>query len=468
MMGTGDAVTVPAGSLHAATATVVARPTRRRQWTELTDWPRTTRILPWLIALFVAMLYLFPFNDANLPVSLPFGLRLDRILLVLILAVWLLDSLVTPRPPRARSRWTAPQIAVLIFLIVACASILLNWQVLFALGDLSVAVKKLFLLVSYLTFLVIVAKVIRPSEIKAFTMLIVGLGALEALGAVYEYRTHVNLFYTLANDLLPGVHVSIAPALRGVDELGRWNVIGPTDHGLALTGTLTMTLPFALVMLMEAKDRRTKLLSGFASAAIFAGCVATLRKSAFVAPAAAILVLTLYYRTRMVRMLPVAVVLGAMVHVLAPGALGSVFDFLKPSTLVGVNTTKQRLTDYDAVGPYVFQRPLIGRGYETFLPPKYRFLDNAYLGLLIETGLIGLIAYLGMIATSGAAAFRLARQHSPRSPPALAAAAGIAAFGVLSELFDVLGFPEVPYLFFLLTGLVVVCLRAEPDPQRAH
>jgi O-antigen ligase len=168
----------------------------------------------------------------------------------------------------------------------------------------------------------------------------------------------------------------------------------------------------------------------------------------------------------MVRMIPVGVVLAAMVHLMAPGALGSVFDSLKPNSLVGVNTTKQRLSDYDAVALYVFQRPLIGRGYETFLPPKYRYLDNAYLGLLIETGAIGLICYFGMIVTTGVSAFRLARRgDAMRGPPALAAAAGIAAFGVVSELFDVLGFPEVPYIFFLLAGLVVVCLRAEAPPR---
>jgi hypothetical protein len=38
------------------------------------DWPRTTRVLPWMIAAFIAMLWLVPFNQIALAASLPIDL----------------------------------------------------------------------------------------------------------------------------------------------------------------------------------------------------------------------------------------------------------------------------------------------------------------------------------------------------------------------------------------------------------
>ena len=41
-------------------------------------WPHTRRPLPWLFALFLAMLYLVPFDSIHLKVSLPVSSDLDR------------------------------------------------------------------------------------------------------------------------------------------------------------------------------------------------------------------------------------------------------------------------------------------------------------------------------------------------------------------------------------------------------
>ncbi len=34
------------------------------------------------------------------------------------------------------------------------------------------------------------------------------------------------------------------------------------------------------------------------------------------------------------------------------------------------------------------------------MSPDYRIFDNQYIGLLIEIGIIGLVAFLGLIATA--------------------------------------------------------------------
>ena len=49
------------------------------------DWPNTTRVLPWMLAAFIAILWLTPFNTISLSASLPFDLKLDRLVLPFIL-----------------------------------------------------------------------------------------------------------------------------------------------------------------------------------------------------------------------------------------------------------------------------------------------------------------------------------------------------------------------------------------------
>ena len=54
----------------------------------LDNWPRTKRPLPWLIAAFLAMVWLMPFDTISMSVSLPFDLHLDRIVLPFIILAW--------------------------------------------------------------------------------------------------------------------------------------------------------------------------------------------------------------------------------------------------------------------------------------------------------------------------------------------------------------------------------------------
>ena len=81
------------------------RPARRvsvpKGLRQVGDWPRTTRVLPWMLAFFIAMLWLVPFEQIQLDVSLPIGLPLDRLILPFLIGV--LD----PRPERRRPRRTS-------------------------------------------------------------------------------------------------------------------------------------------------------------------------------------------------------------------------------------------------------------------------------------------------------------------------------------------------------------------------
>ena len=52
--------------------------------TRLGDWPRTTRVLPWMLAAMMAVVWLVPFNTIQLTASLPIDLKFDRLVLPVI------------------------------------------------------------------------------------------------------------------------------------------------------------------------------------------------------------------------------------------------------------------------------------------------------------------------------------------------------------------------------------------------
>jgi hypothetical protein len=120
---------------------------------------------------------------------------------------------------------------------------------------------------------------------------------------------------------------------------------------------------------------------------------------------------------------------------------------------------------YAAVVPDIITHPAIGRGYgtlDTLRLDTYRIFDNQYLGLLYQVGLIGLLAWLFFVLTPVFQGWHAARSDNPlRGPPALAAIAGIFAFLVATALYDILTFPQAPYLFCFLAAMCTTAASVE-------
>lgn len=418
------------------------------------DWPHTYRLLPWSIAAFMVMVFIVPFDAMSLPFHLPVDSKLDRFVLVPVVALWL-SALAVGGRNAPRLRPTPINWATGALLFVAIVSVGWNVHILSVQGEVVLALKQYALLVTFILFMYLVATSIRPGEARAFAKLIVVLGCLTAIGTIYEYRTDVNLFYKWAGDI-PGVGVAADPA--GIDAEGRRTINGPTGHGLAVAAMMAMVLPFAINLYVQSTRRGNRRLYGLAIAILFAGGVATVRKTSVIVPLSALLVMTMYRPRQMIRLLPLGLVVVALVHVIAPGAMGGVRNQLDPSRLFSSASSEGRTEDYKAVGPDIHARPVLGRGYGTYDPLKYRFIDNQYLLMLIETGVIGTGIYVLLILLVVRVAHPAIRGWDPiRGPPALAAAAAAVAFGISNLLFDVLAFPHVPYLFGFAAGLGIAC-----------
>jgi O-antigen ligase len=434
------------------------------------DWPRTTRVLPWAIAAFIAMLFLVPFDAVDLPVAAPVDPKLDRFVLVGLAVVWLL-LLLARAPSGPRVRRTPLNWGIFVFLATAGASIAFHADLLAHAEELGLAVKKLALFLAFVLFFYIVASSIRAREVRAFGALIVILATITAIGTTWEFRFGTNYFFDLASKTI-GHLVTVQPE-PGNPKFGRPNVTGPTGHGLAVTLLLAMALPAAIVGLLSERRTRARYLYAAAAAVILMGCFSTVRKTGVIAPMVAVLVMTAYRPRDMLRLAPYGVAALVLSQLASPGAVSG----LRYQFQGGARDSNQgRTSDYAAITPDLKAHLALGRGFGSYDPKVQRFkpierrvhrtLDNQYLGLAVETGVLGLAAFVAMLACGWAGAHRLARAASlSRAGPAMAAIAGIASFAVASALFDSFSFPQAPYMLFLLCGLAVAA-AADPLTER--
>jgi hypothetical protein len=429
-------------------------------------WPNTTRPLPWLLAGFLGMVYLIPFDSTVFKVHLPANATFDRIFLIVMVGVFAATRAMHRRTG-PRRRLTPVEVAVLTFGGVALLSIVLNIDRIYQQNQVGFVEKGFSQLIAYGGLFFLVIATVRPEEMPAFSRLILALTCLTALGALYESRTGYNIFFAWSTTVLHPI-ATIAHPLTNIHPLyGNKTVVGPTQHGLALASMLTMGLPFAVQPLVDARGPSERLRYLLVIGLILAADLATYRKTAMFAPLAAFTVLAVY-RRQILRWTPIAlIVLIPAIHFASPGALGG-FNNLLPTSSNG-DYTDGRAGDYAAVAPDILNNAIIGRGYGTLDTTNwrtYRILDNQYLGTLFVVGVVGLAAYLAIVVTALITAHGVIKRGGLRAPPTLAAAAGCAAFGVVSATYDAGGYGQPVYSFLFVAGLIAVA-ASKPETRSA-
>jgi hypothetical protein len=430
------------------------------------DWPNTTRVLPWMIAAFIAMLWLVPFNSIELAVSAPIDLKLDRLVMPFLAGAWVLAMLAGGRMA-PRLRITPIHMAIAAFVACAFLSVVLNAGHLNQTLELDLSFKKLPVLVAYVAFFLIVASSVRPTEVRAFMTLTVGLAVVCSVGIVWEYRMHQNLFQAWSDQLLPGIfRVLDSASIVGVDSLGRRGIAGPGDVGLEAVTMLSMALPIVLVRLIGSRRPNERVLYGIAACLLVAAIFATGRKSALLAPLAVLLTLAYFRRRELLSLAPLGLVIAVVVSLLSPGAVrGTIDQFLRPDS-ASVATTADRTADYDAVRPDLWTNLLLGRGHGSYNHESYRIIDSEILNRLIETGVLGLLAFVAVgLSVLFVARSTIAARDPTYSPPALVGAAVAVCFLTVATLFDLLGYPHAVYIFLYMAGLVAVVVGREREPE---
>ena len=300
---------------HARRLPTLAQAARRAD-----DWPRTGRTLPWLIAGFIAMLWLVPFDTIQLTVSLPFDLHLDRIILPFVLLAWGL-VFAGRRRGAIRFQLTPIHAAIGVFVLVAFLSVLVNGAALTHALLIKDTIKQLLLLCSYVMFFLVITTTVRAGEIRAFFNYTLILAVITALGTLVEFRFHYNPFYQLSGQIFPSGLFQVAPAYSSgqVDEIGRTVILGPGEVGLEVASMLAMAIPLAVVGLLHSTTRKARILYGLAACVILAAGLSTDEKTSLVAPLIGILSVVAFRPRLSTRLLPLVVVMSSPLTRWPPG-----------------------------------------------------------------------------------------------------------------------------------------------------
>ena len=144
-------------------------------------------------------------------------------------------------------------------------------------------------------------------------------------------------------------------------------------------------------------------------------------------------------------------VIATVIFLFVPGMTGSVFGLF-----TGINDdagVASRLDSFAETQGYFLSSPWVGRGFGTFLP-RYRILDNQYLGLLLETGVIGVLALAALIGTVLWVSARTWQRSLDNALRGAGLVSGIAVLvgAVSMALFDGFSFPMTASLWFLMMG----------------
>ncbi len=432
------------------------------------DWPRTTRLLPWSVAGLITMFWLTPFDRIQLGLSTPVNITLDRIVLPVIAVLWLIAF--TAGPGAApRLRITRVHIAMGAYLACAFLSVVLDAHYLNHTGELTLAVKKLPLLVSYISIFVIVASSVRRSEVPAFMTYTLVLAVIVAVEVIYEYHTHQDLFITLATRLFAGPFkvVGADPTL-GLDSQGRLWVQGPSAYGVELITMLSLALPIAALGFLKPKTRWHQILNGLAMVVLLYAMLATGRKSALVIPVAVFLTIAYFRRRELLSLAPLVLIFVIVLVAASPASLRNVISQFTASNAGQVATVSSRTVNFDAIRPDLWTHLLFGRGQGTYAPPTDRIIDSDILLPLVETGVLGLLTFLLIPVSVIVVARKTASARESRSSPtALCGVAGAACVLVAATLYSMMSLPHGPDVFMYIIGLAVVAVGPEDVPLAA-
>lgn len=282
--------------------------------------------------------------------------------------------------------------------------------------------------------------------------LVIGVGIVALLGLV-QYATKQLLVDRIQ---IPGL-TSSAADLSLAQRSGLIRPSGTSTHPIEYGVVLTMVLPLAVVYAMKAPANRLlyRVLLGGVTFAVFL----SISRSALVCAAVGVAVLAVSWSVA-ARLKALLLVGAAMivVYLMSPGVLGTIGNLFSGAS--EDPSIASRTGSFDIAGQFVSASPWLGRGFGTFLP-KYWILDNGYLGLLIEGGVVGLVGLLVVILSAIWAATQARKIARDDFDKALAQAlvASIAAGACGLAFFDTFAFPQSAGAFFLLLGLAGASLR---------
>lgn len=457
-----------------------------------------------VIAFILLVVLVIPIKRYEFAVDLPFDLEPYRLVIGLLLGIWVAALLVDPRVSLRSSALDGPLILIGLSVI---GSVALNpgWITEFNIysswvgsdwtnllrgaegipyADVSNDVTKalLFFVSFYLVYYFIVGVVRSPREIHAVVKTLVVVTSGVAFFAIIERRTNFNVFNYLES-WVPVIQFQGGLDAEGIERGGRLRVYASAQHPIALAALFAMVLPLSAYLAYQAKRK-----VWYATSALVAlGLLATVSRTGIVMLGASGLVFFFLRRDVLKRLWVLAIPAFVVVHLVMPGTIGSLRTaFFPPEGIVAEQAGFTGRASSGRLGPQfdvIREKPAFGQGYGTRVTTgpeqNSRILDNQWLATAVETGLVGMFAWLWLFVRFIRRAGRAARQDlSERGWLLTALAASVAGFGVAMLTYDAFAFIQATLVFFVLLAIGAATLAyegkwesparadAHPDPRR--
>ncbi|WP_426734706.1 O-antigen ligase family protein [Glutamicibacter sp. 2E12] len=220
-------------------------------------------------------------------------------------------------------------------------------------------------------------------------------------------------------------------------------------HTLEYASVLSATLPVALTLAIYGAGQ--KMVARWLPSALIGGAaILSVTRSALIGIAVAMLVLVPTWSPRVRKMALIAGLAGlGVLYVAVPGLAGTIMGmFSGPDSSID-----SRTSSYPSIAGYLMVAPWLGRGLGT-MTADYRIFDNQYIGLLIELGVLGVLAFIALVLISAACTiFRPWGTDRKIAALGPAIGAGILAAALLSAFFDSFHFPQAMGMLSLMLGL---------------
>jgi O-antigen ligase len=266
----------------------------------------------------------------------------------------------------------------------------------------------------------------------------------------------------------PGMHLSAYdPSV--LDREGFNRASGTTAHPIEFGVLMAMALPLAIHMAFRARQTGRRFRLWWAYVGLIAmGLLFSVSRSAVVGMAAAGLILFAGWPARRrIWMIVSGIAFLVVIKFLSPGLLGTFLGLFRNA---GTDQSVQwRTHDYVTAKQLIAHHLWLGRGVGTWYAPKHEVFDNQYLLTLVDSGVLGLAAFMGIVLAAIYASFRsrwICYRFADRIATAsldqdltLSVAASVAAILPTYATFDFASFPTVTALAFLLFGVAGAFLR---------
>ncbi|GGH49074.1 O-antigen ligase family protein [Microbacterium album] len=409
--------------------------------------PRTGTALT-MVTVYVVLLFAVP---SNLVIPALGSLGRPSVLWGLLLLLWWIVARLQAREADVRAasqpvRWACA--LLLVVALVSFAAAMLRGQ---PDDQVTTAMTALARLLSWGGVLLVTMDGLRTlRDVDALIARIVAAGAAVSVLGLAQFVTGQTLLDAFA--LIPGLEAEQAGVIaRG----GFTRPAGTATHPLEYSAAICSVLPLAITLgVIRADAGRGRLPWTWLPAALigFSALLSVSRSGLIglvVAVIASLPALPAAYRWIVAAGGTLA---AGVAVVVVPGLFRTLVDLF--SGIESDSSTLSRANGLARVPEFIESSPVFGLGFGTFLP-RYYIFDNQWVLILLELGVLGLLAFGLLVLAAMWGAVSTVR----RSPYGDVAALGrgiiaaIATSAVLFAFFDGLSFPGSAGVFFLLVGL---------------